>query len=59
MFLSETLKHLIPYDHTLHRERKRFCHHYFHAFSTGKILNVKLKIALKSMVNKGQRCLKR
>ena len=43
------------YDHTLHHGRKDFCHYCLQGFRAAE----KLKIALKLMVNKLLRCLRR
>ena len=47
------------YDHTLHRGRKHFCRYCLQASRTAENLNVILKIALKLIVNKLLRWLKR
>ena len=45
------------YDQTLHRGRKHFCRYLF--LKTAEKLKCHIKIALKLMVNKLLRCLKR
>ena len=46
-------------DHILHWGRKHFCRYFLQALEQEKNLNVVLKIALKLMVNKLLRYLKR
>ena len=48
------------YDHTLHHGRKHFCCYCLQAFSTDEILKLHItKAALKLMVHKGLRCLRK
>ena len=48
------------YDHTLHHGRKHFCCYCLQAFSTDEILKLLItKTALKLMVHKGLRCLRK
>ena len=47
------------YDHTLHCEGQQFCSFCLQGFSTERILKCHKKTALKLMVNKQSKCLKK
>ena len=47
------------YDHPLNCGRKHFCGYCLHAFITNEMLKRHIKIALKLMVNKRLKCLRK
>ena len=57
VFIKNFIK--FTYYHSLHRERKHFCGYCLHDFLQKKFWGVILKIALKLMVNKWLRCLRK